>query len=287
VGVEPAKWPKRELLKSQPAYFKADGLEVTQHFATSKDGTKVPWFLISKKGAPLDGTTPTLLYGYGGFEVSLVPEYDASTGAAWLERGGAYAVANIRGGGEYGPDWHQAALRHDRQRAYDDFSAVAADLVASKVTVPAKLGIMGGSNGGLLMGVMLTQHPEQFGAIVCEVPLLDMKRYHLLLAGASWMEEYGDPGKPDDWAALKLYSPYQNVRPGTKYPRTLFTTSTRDDRVHPGHARKMVARLLEQKADVLYFENTEGGHAGAADSTQRARLTSLAFTFLARQLGLP
>ncbi|MBL8911895.1 MAG: S9 family peptidase, partial [Archangium sp.] len=278
--------PKRELLKSNPAFFKADGLVVTQHFATSKDGTKVPYFQVAKKDLVLDGSAPTLLEGYGGFEVSLTPFYDPTVGAAWLERGGVFVLANIRGGGEYGPSWHQAALVKNRQRAYEDFAAIAEDLIARKVTSAPKLGILGGSNGGLLMGVMLTQRPELFGAIVCLVPLLDMKRYHLLLAGASWMEEYGDPGKPDEWMAIKLYSPYQNVKKGKKYPRTLFATSTRDDRVHPGHARKMVARLLENGTDLLYFENTEGGHAGAADAGQKARLNAMAFTFLAKQLGL-
>jgi prolyl oligopeptidase len=278
--------PKREVLKTTPAFFKADGLEVTQHFAKSKDGTRIPYFQVAKAGLVLDGSTPTLLEGYGGFEVSLTPYYDATVGAAWLERGGVFALANIRGGGEYGPAWHRAALTHQRQRAYDDFAAVGEDLIARKVTSSKKLGILGGSNGGLLMGVMLTQRPELFGAIVCQVPLLDMKRYHLLLAGASWMEEYGDPNKPDDWAALSQFSPYQNVKAGSKYPRTLFTTSTRDDRVHPGHARKMVARLLENGADVLYYENIEGGHGGAADNGQKAQMNALAFTFLAKQLGL-
>lgn len=279
--------PKREVLKTSPSFFKTDGLEVSQHFATSKDGTKVPYFQVSRQGLVLDGSTPTLLEGYGGFEISLTPDYNPSVGAGWLERGGVYALANIRGGGEYGPAWHQAALKQNRQRAYDDFAAIAMDLAARKVTSAPKLGILGGSNGGLLMGVMLTQHPELFGAIVCQVPLLDMKRYHLLLAGASWMGEYGDPEKPDEWLALKQFSPYQNVKPGTKYPRTLFTTSTKDDRVHPGHARKMVARLLENGVDLLYYENIEGGHGGAANNEQRAQMKAMAFTFLAKQLGLP
>ncbi len=277
---------KREVLKTTPAFFNAAGLEVTQHFATSKDKTQVPYFQVSKAGLVLDGTAATLLEGYGGFEVSLTPYYDATVGAAWLEKGGVFALANIRGGGEYGPEWHRAALTHNRQRAYDDFAAIAEDLIARKVTSSPRLGILGGSNGGLLMGVMLTQRPELFGAIVCQVPLLDMKRYHLLLAGASWMEEYGDPSNPDDWLALSQFSPYQNVKPGVKYPRTFFTTSTKDDRVHPGHARKMVARMLEHGADVLYYENIEGGHGGAADAGQRAQMMALSFTFLAKQLGL-
>lgn len=278
---------RAEAVKKNPAFFEAAGLDVIQRFATSKDGTKVPYFQIARKDLPLDGTAPTLLEGYGGFEASMTPYYQASTGAGWLERGGVYVVANIRGGGEYGPAWHKAALKENRQRAYDDFIAIAEDLIARKVTTAAKLGIIGGSNGGLLMGVMMTQRPDLFGAIVCQVPLLDMMRYHKLLAGASWMEEYGDPDKPEERAALLKFSPYQNLKSGTRYPRTLFTTSTRDDRVHPGHARKMVARLLELGQDLLYYENTEGGHGGAANNEQRAYMDALAFTFLGKQLGLP
>ncbi len=274
-------------VKASPARFDATGLQVQQLFATSKDGTKVPYFQVSKKDMKLDGSNPTLLYGYGGFEVSLTPGYGAVSGSQWQAKGGVYVVANIRGGGEYGPAWHQAALRDKRQVAYDDFIAIAEDLIARKVTSPAKLGIQGGSNGGLLMGVMLTERPDLFGAVVCQVPLLDMKRYHKLLAGASWMEEYGNPDKPEDWAYLQKFSPYQNVKPGTKYPRTLFTSSTRDDRVHPGHARKMVARMLEQGHDVIYWENIEGGHGGAANNEQAATMQALEYTFLAKQLGLP
>lgn len=274
------------LVKKNPDFFDATGLEVTQHFVSSKDGTKVPYFQIAKKGLALDGTAPTILHGYGGFEISMKPGYIAKTGAAWLERGGVFIEANIRGGGEYGPDWHQAALKGKRQNAYDDFIAIAEDLIKRKVTSTPKLGIIGGSNGGLLMGVMMTQRPDLFGAIVCQVPLLDMKRYHKLLAGASWMEEYGDPDKPEEWAWLEKFSPYQNIKKDKKYPRTLFTTSTRDDRVHPGHARKMVARLLENNQDLLYYENIEGGHGGAANNEQRAYMDALAYTFFANQLGL-
>jgi prolyl oligopeptidase len=273
-------------LRQSPAFFDAAGLAVEQHFAVSKDGTRIPYFEVRKKDAALDGSGPTLLTGYGGFEVPLEASYNAEVGAAWLERGGVYVVANIRGGGEYGPAWHQAAVKENRQRAYDDFIAVAEDLVARKVTAPARLGIQGGSNGGLLMGVMLTQRPDLFGAVVCRVPLLDMKRYHKLLAGASWMAEYGDPDVPSEWAFISRYSPYQNVRAETKYPRTFFVTSTRDDRVHPGHARKMVARMIAQGHDVLYYENTEGGHGGSANNEQRARISAMVYTFLARQLGL-
>ncbi len=276
----------RTRLKQSPVFFDARDIVSTQHFATSKDGTKIPYFQIARKGLALDGSTPTILDGYGGFEISLTPGYDATGGAAWLERGGVLVIANIRGGGEYGPAWHQAALKHDRQRAYDDFIAVAEDLIARRVTTTPRLGIVGGSNGGLLMGVMLTQRPELFGAIVCQVPLLDMKRYHKLLAGASWMGEYGDPDQPDDWAALARFSPYQNLRSGVTYPRTLFTTSTRDDRVHPGHARKMVARMKELGQDLLYYENIEGGHGGAADNKQAAYMHALTYAFFAKQLGL-
>jgi len=193
-------------------------------------------------------------------------------------------LANIRGGGEFGPQWHQAAVKENRQRAYDDFIAIAEDLSKRKLTSPPHLGIMGGSNGGLLMGVMLTQRPELFGAIVCQVPLLDMRRYHKLLAGASWMGEYGDPDKPSEWAYISRYSPYQNLHGERKYPRVLFTTSTRDDRVHPGHARKMAARMAEQGHDFLYYENIEGGHGGAANSQQQAYMHALAYAFLWKEL---
>jgi len=275
----------REPLKSMPAFFDAAPYEVAQHMATSKDGTAIPYFVVSPVGQAQDGRNPTLLYGYGGFEVSLKPSYSGMTGAAWLDGGGTYVLANIRGGGEFGPRWHQAALREHRQRAFDDFIAVGEDLVARGVTTPEHLGIMGGSNGGLLVAAALTQRPDLFGAVVCQVPLLDMRRYHTLLAGASWMGEYGDPDAPEDWAYLARYSPYHQVRPATRYPRVLFTTSTRDDRVHPGHARKMAARMLEQGHDVLYWENTEGGHAGAADNAQTARMVALTYTFLLRQLA--
>ncbi len=274
----------RTVLKQLPGFFDKTGLAITQHEALSKDGTLVPYFQVARENLALDGKNATLLYGYGGFEVSMTPSYSGGIGAAWLEQGGVYILANIRGGGEFGPGWHQAALKPYRQRAYDDFAAIAEDLIARKVTSPAHLGIQGGSNGGLLMGVMLTQRPELFGAVVCQVPLLDMKRYHLLLAGASWMGEYGNPDVPAEWDYISRYSPYQKAVAGKKYPRTLLMTSTRDDRVHPGHARKMAAKLADQGHDVLYYENTEGGHGGAANNAQRARMTALAFTFLQKQL---
>jgi prolyl oligopeptidase len=274
----------REKLKSLPEFFRSGGLEIQQFFAKSADGTEIPYFQVSRQGLNLNGRNPTLLYGYGGFEISLRPDYNPGSGAVWLERGGVYVVANIRGGGEFGPRWHNAARKENRQRAYDDFIAVAEDLIRRKVTSPKHLGIQGGSNGGLLMGVMLTQRPDLFGAIVCQVPLLDMRRYNQLLAGASWMDEYGNPDQPEEWNFIRRFSPYQNLIPTQKYPRVLFTTSTRDDRVHPGHARKMVARMKEQGHDVLYYENIEGGHGGAANNKQRAYMSALAYTFLWKEL---
>ena len=276
---------QRELLKSRPQYFDAAGMRVEQKFATSKDGTKVPYFIIWPKGATHDGANPTLLYGYGGFEISLTPSYSGSIGKAWYEHGGVWVVANIRGGGEYGPAWHQAALRENKQRSYDDFEAVAEDLIATKVTSPRHLGIEGGSNGGLLVGAVMVQRPDLFNAVSCQVPLLDMQRYNKLLAGASWMAEYGNPDIPAEWAWISKYSPYQNVRQDAHYPTIFFTTSTRDDRVHPGHARKMAARMLSQGHDVLYYENIEGGHGGAADNAQRADVQALQFAFLWQKLG--
>lgn len=269
-------------VRKAPRAFNAQNVEVSQHFASSADGTKVPYFQISTPGTE---PAPTLLYGYGGFEVSLTPSYLGTAGPAWVERGGTYVVANIRGGGEYGPKWHQAALQANRHRAYEDFVAVADDLVARGVTTKQQLGARGGSNGGLLMGMMLTKYPEHFGAIVCEVPLLDMSRFHTLLAGASWMAEYGDPSDPKQWEFIKTFSPYHLFQPGQQYPPVLFTTSTRDDRVHPAHARTMVAKMDEAGADVLFYENIEGGHAGAADNKQRAKMSALAWEFLWQHLG--
>ncbi|QOL48312.1 prolyl oligopeptidase family serine peptidase [Massilia litorea] len=274
----------REPLKAMPAWFDPAPYTVSQFEARSKDGTMVPYFVVMAKQAKFDGRNPTVLYGYGGFEVSLKPSYSGMTGTGWLEQGGVYVLANIRGGGEFGPRWHQAALKEHRQRAFDDFLAVAEDLIRRKVTSPRHLGIMGGSNGGLLVGAALTQRPDLFNAVVCQVPLLDMRRYHTLLAGASWMGEYGDPDDPAQWEFIGKYSPYQNVFKDKQYPRVLFTTSTRDDRVHPGHARKMAALMESQGHEVLYWENTEGGHAGAANNTQTARMWALTWSFLRKQL---
>ncbi|WP_229402518.1 prolyl oligopeptidase family serine peptidase [Micromonospora okii] len=270
-----------DALKRAPAFFDGDALTERQFFATSADGTRVPYFVVGDAGA---AGGPTLLTGYGGYEISLTPTYSGIIGRGWLARGGTYVVANIRGGGEYGPRWHRAALRENRPRAYEDFAAVATDLVARGITTPERLGAEGGSNGGLLAGVMLTRYPELFGAVVAHVPLLDMRRYHRLLAGASWMAEYGDPDEPTDWAFLRGYSPYHNVDPDRPYPPFLLATSTRDDRVHPGHARKMAALLREHGREVAYYENVEGGHGGAANNEQRAFFWALTLEFLWRNL---
>ncbi len=277
---------KLSTLKSLAARFDAGDLEVHQHIAKSADGTAVPYFVIHRKGLKPDGSTPTILYGYGGFEISLKPSYSATIGKLWLERGGAYAVANIRGGGEFGPRWHKAALKTERQRAYDDFIAVGEDLAKRGITSPKHLGISGGSNGGLLVGAIFTQRPDLLNAVVCRVPLLDMIRYTKLLAGASWAAEYGDPEDPRMREAILRYSPYQNVFPDKKYPKVFIETSTKDDRVHPGHARKMVARMREQGHEVLYYENTEGGHAAGANLKQHARRYALEYVYFSRQLGL-
>ena len=277
--------PGEEKLKSLPSFFDTNGLEILQFEAKSKDGTQVPYFQVGRKGLKLDGNNISLQTGYGGFEIARLPVYSPALGAAWLERGGVYVLANIRGGGEFGPQWHESARKQNRQRAYDDFIAVAEDLIARGVTSPKRLGIEGRSNGGLLMGVMLTERPDLFGAIHCGSPLLDMRRYNKLLAGASWMDEYGDPDKPEDWAYIQKYSPYQNARADKHYPPILITTSTRDDRVHPGHARKMAARLEEQGHQVLYYENIEGGHGAAANNRQAAFMDALAYTFLWTELS--
>ena len=274
----------QDKLKGLPEFFSADGLTISQHVTVSKDGTKIPYYQVSRQELVANGKNPTLLYGYGGFNVSQLPFYSGTLGVAWLERGGVYVLANIRGGGEFGPNWHYAARKENRQRAYDDFIAVAEDLIARKVTSPQHLGIQGGSNGGLLVGVALTQRPDLFKAVVCQVPLLDMRRYNKLLAGASWVDEYGDPDKPEEWAYIEKYSPYHNVFAEKKYPRVLFTTSTRDDRVHPGHARKMFAKMKAQGHDVIYYENIEGGHGGAADNRQLAYMSALTYAFLVKEL---
>ncbi|KNC80022.1 hypothetical protein SARC_07602, partial [Sphaeroforma arctica JP610] len=308
-GTDCTKPENMEFMKQLPQMFNADGLSVQQMFATSADGTKVPYFVVGKEGMPRDGSTPTILYGYGGFEVSLTPSYASIMGAGWLERGGCYVTANIRGGGEYGPKWHRSALREKRQNAYDDFIAVARDLIAQGITSPKHLAARGGSNGGLLMGNMLVQQPKGlWGAIHCAVPLLDMRRYHTLLAGASWMAEYGNPDTADWDEFLHKYSAYHVLLEMTGQGSgeqaqdsfsesvidtpILFTTSTRDDRVHPAHARKMVKALVDAQSKqgcvaspVYYYENIEGGHKGAADNKQQAFMQALTYEFLWKTVG--
>ena len=279
-----AKTLELEKIKSQPERFDASPYAVVQQEATSKDGTEVPYFLVSRKDMKKDGTNPTLLYGYGGFEVSMLPAYSATTGKFWLENGGVYVLANIRGGAEFGPQWHQAAQKENRQKCFDDFIAVAEHVIEQKVTSPEHLGIEGGSNGGLLVGATFLQRPDLFNAVVCLVPLLDMIRYSRLLAGASWVGEYGDPEDPEMRKVLLRYSPYHNIRKEEKYPPVFFLTSTKDDRVHPAHARKMVARMKESGHPVYYYENIEGGHGGASNNKQRARMVALKFAYLLKQL---
>lgn len=271
-------------VKSLSSFFPTEKYQVLQYEAVSKDGTKIPYFVVGSKSMKYDGKNPTLLYAYGGFEIPMLPAYNAVTGTAWLEKGGVYVLANIRGGGEFGPKWHQVGLKENRQRVYDDFHSVAESLIEKKITSPEKLGIFGGSNGGLLVGVAYTQRPDLYHAVVCAVPLFDMKRYNKLLAGASWMAEYGNPDIPEEWEYISKYSPYQNIKPGMNYPEVFFTTSTRDDRVHPGHARKAVAKMSDLGYKVYYFENTEGGHAGASTNDQRARMYALIYSYLQMKL---
>ncbi|MEW6057862.1 MAG: prolyl oligopeptidase family serine peptidase [Bdellovibrionota bacterium] len=275
-----------ERLKKLPERFRSKGLVSQQFHAVSADGTKIPYFIIHKKGMRFNSANPTLLYGYGGFQYPLIPHYLGSTGKVWSERGGVYVLANIRGGGEFGAQWHKSVLKENRQKVFDDFIAVAEDLVKRKVTSPNHLGIMGGSNGGLLVGAAFIQRPQLFNAVVCQVPLLDMLRYHKLLAGASWEAEYGNPDSGSTREALLRYSPYQNVKSGIKYPKVFFLTSTKDDRVHPGHARKMVAKMLSQGHEVYYYENIEGGHGAAANLEQFIHRAALEFTYLSNRLGL-
>jgi len=271
-------------IKSLPARFDASRLITEQFEATSKDGTKIPYFVTRQKN--LIGTAPTLLYGYGGFEISMTPGYSANFGRLWLTHGGIYVVANIRGGGEFGPAWHEAALKDHRQRAYDDFEAVAEDLENRGLTTPEQLGIMGGSNGGLLVSTVMTQIPDKLAAVVCQVPLIDMIAYTHIGAGASWIGEYGDPADPKMRDYILTYSPYQNVKAGTKYPPVFFVTATSDDRVTPVHARKMAAKMEMMGQNVLFYENTDGGHAAAADHKQNAEMWALSFVYLAQKLGL-
>ncbi len=273
-----------EKLKSLPAFFNAQPCKVRQLQAVSKDGTRIPYFIVMRKDAEKDGQNPTQLIGYGGFMGSVRPYYSGVVGVNWLEKGGVYVLANIRGGGEFGPRWHKAGLKKNRHKVFEDFIAVAEDLIKRKITSPAKLGISGASNGGLLVGVVSLMRPDLFNAVVCGIPLLDMKRYHKLLAGASWIAEYGNPDDPDMWEYIKTYSPYHNVKKKVKYPKIFFYTSSRDDRVHPGHARKMAAKMTAMGHDVLFYESIEGGHGGSVHNKQAAYTTALRIAYLYRQL---
>jgi prolyl oligopeptidase len=275
---------KLEQVKASPARFDASTHVVEQFEVASSDGVKIPYFVVRPRGVKYDGTAPTLLYAYGGFQVSMTPAYSGVMGKLWLERGGTYVVANIRGGGEFGPAWHDAALKANRQKAYDDFFAVSQDLIDRKITSPRRLGIMGGSNGGLLMGVALTQRPELYNAIVVQVPLFDMIRYSQIGAGASWVGEYGDPAIPSERAVIAKYDPYSNLKVDRKYPEVFIETSTKDDRVHPAHARKAAARLEELGYPVLYYENIDGGHAASANLAETARRQALEYVYLSKKL---
>ncbi len=276
---------------AQEATFDGARFEVTQQWATSKDGTRIPYFVVAPKGMARDGRNPVHLWSYGGFRSSLTPSYSGSYeqlygayGKLWLERGGVFVLANIRGGAEFGPAWHASVLKENHERIFEDFEAVAEDLVRSGITTAKRIGIEGRSNGGLLTLSTMIRRPELYGAVVSGVPLSDMKRYHLLLAGASWIAEYGDPRIPAEWGYLSRYSPYQNLRADAAYPPIFVYTSTRDDRVHPGHARKTVARLLEQGHEVWYYENTEGGHGGSSTNEQLAYRLALTYAHLWRSL---
>ncbi len=273
-----------DLTKALPDKFDASGMRVDQFEARSTDGTMIPYFVVHKDAMAMDGSNPTLLYGYGGFQSSLLPGYSPTVGKLWLERGGVYVIANTRGGGEFGPKWHQAAQQENRQRAHEDFQAVAQDLITRGITSQPHLGIMGGSQGGLFMGAMLTQRPDLINAAVIQVPLFDMLRFHKLLAGASWIGEYGDPDIPEQRAWIEQYSPYQKLAAGQPYPEVFIHTSTKDDRVHPGHARKAAARMEALGYPVLFYENTDGGHAAGANLRETARRIALEYTYLTRRL---
>jgi len=272
------------VVKETPARFDATGMVVDQFEATSTDGTRVPYFVVHRAGQTLDGTTPTIMTAYGGFESSMTPFYSGITGKLWLARGGAFVVANIRGGGEFGPAWHDAGRKTKRQIIFDDFASVAQDLFARRLTSPATLGIYGGSNGGLLMGVEIVQHPEMWGAVTIQVPLLDMIRYEGIAAGASWVDEYGSVSVPEERAFLEKTSPYANLRRGVAYPEPYIWTTTKDDRVGPQHARKFAARMKEYGLPYLFYEDTAGGHSGDADIAQGARLQALQMTYFAQKL---
>jgi prolyl oligopeptidase len=286
--------PVPEAVKQQAPTFDGSRFEVSQHWAISTDGTRVPYFQVAPKGLALDGSRPTHIFSYGGFRNALVPSYSGSYeqlygayGKTWLERGGVFVLANIRGGGEFGEAWHQGAVGANHVRSFEDFEAVAADLIARKVTSKERLGIEGRSNGGLLVLSTMVRRPDLYGAVISGSPLADMRRYHQLLAGASWVDEFGDPDSPEEWAWIAPYSPYQNAKGGLGYPPIFFYLSTRDDRVHPGHARKMAARLEELGYDVSYYEEIEGGHGASVTNEQLAHRLALAYAHLWMRLRAP
>lgn len=270
----------RSVVQTQKNMFDASNLVVNQYEATSLDGTKIPYFIVHRKDLKMNGSNPTLVYAYGGFNISQKPSYNATNGIGWLEQGGVYVVASIRGGGEFGPEWHKGAMKEKRQNAYNDFYAVCEDLITRNVTNPAHMGAFGWSNGGLMAGVVATQRPDLFNAVIIGAPLLDMKRYNKMLAGASWMGEYGNPDIPEEWEYIQKYSPYHNVFEGKEYPEVLFVTSTKDDRVHPAHARKMAARMIEQGHPIYYYETIEGGHGASSTNDQTAYNQALMFSYL-------
>lgn len=274
-----------QVTKKLKDVFKADNLEVQQYTVPSKDGTMIPYFMVHQKGMQLDGNNPTLVYAYGGFNSSEQPNYSYTIGLGWLEQGGVYVLANIRGGGEFGPSWHQAGMKENKQNGYDDFYAVSEDLINKKVSSPERLGAYGWSNGGLMAGVLFTQRPDLFNAVIIGAPLLDMKRYTKLLAGASWVGEYGDPDIPEEWEYIKKYSPYHNVNADMVYPEVFFVTSTKDDRVHPGHARKMAAKMNDMGHPFLYQETIEGGHGAASTNAQQAKVSASMYTYLNMKLN--
>ncbi|WP_034922171.1 prolyl oligopeptidase family protein [Erythrobacter sp. SD-21] len=273
-----------QVLKTSPSYFDSTGMEVEQFEATSPDGAKIPYFLVKPKGMEMEGSTPTLLYGYGGFQISQLPSYRALTGKMWLEKGGAFLLANLRGGGEFGPGWHQMAIRENKQRTWDDFIAVGEDAVKRGITNPGQLGVQGGSQGGLLVGTAFTQRPDLFDAAIVAIPLFDMLRYHVIGRGASWIGEYGDPRIPEQRAWIEGYSPYQKIEAGVEYPAPFFWASTADDRTHPAHARKGAAKLKGLGQDYWYYEDMTGGHSGGVDNTQRAKLQALQIVYLMQRL---
>jgi len=274
-----------QVTKKLKDVFKTDNLEVEQNTVASKDGTIIPYFIVHKKGMKLNGMNPTLIYAYGGFNISEQPDYSYTIGLGWLEQGGVYVLANIRGGGELGPSWHQDGMKEKKQNSYDDFYAVTEDLINKKVSSPKTLGAYGWSNGGLMAGVLFTQRPDLFNAIIVGAPLLDMKRYTKLLAGASWIGEYGNPDVPEEWEYIKKYSPYHNVHADKIYPEVFFVTSTKDDRVHPGHARKMAAKMNNLGHTFLYQETIEGGHGASSTNEQQAKISASIYTYLNMKLN--